>query len=212
MSAGTGGGHGYDAVLCDLDGVIRFYDHTGVHALERAAGLAEGSTAAVAFAPENDQPLLLGRITREQWVDSIALGLAGQGVPAERARELGTAFGYAPSSADAEVVALLRAVRKHVPLVLVTNATVWLDGDLALLGLADLADAVVNSSLVGVAKPDPEIYRIAADRAGVPAGCCLFVDDNEANVEAARAAGMTGVLHRGPADLRQALAHRPGAG
>ncbi|MFC1418424.1 HAD family hydrolase [Streptacidiphilus cavernicola] len=195
----------YDAVLCDLDGVIRFYDHTEVHALERAAGLPEGSTAEVAFAPEADLPLLLGRISRDDWVDAIARGLAGR-TSAEQARALAQAFGYAPSWADAEAVALLRQARERTPVVLVTNATTWLDGDLALLGLDDLADAVVNSSRVGVAKPDPRIYRIAAAEAGVPPERCLFVDDNEANVEAARALGMTGVVHTDPSDLRRALA------
>ncbi|NUR03045.1 MAG: HAD family phosphatase, partial [Streptomyces sp.] len=33
----------FDAVLCDVDNVIRSYDPSGLHALERAAGLAEGT-------------------------------------------------------------------------------------------------------------------------------------------------------------------------
>lgn len=42
----------------------------------------------------------------------------------------------------------------------------------------------------GVRKPDPEFYRQAVRRAGVAAGTCLFVDDVEANLTPARAAGM----------------------
>ncbi|MEU2512274.1 HAD-IA family hydrolase [Streptomyces syringium] len=194
----------FDAVLCDLDNVIRFYDTTELASLERAAGLTEGTTATVAFAPEIDLPLLLGEITKEQWVESIVAGLAGQ-VPQARARELGTALAEAPFRADDVVVAMLLQARAHVPLVLVTNATVELEEDLLTLGLADLADHVVSSARVGVAKPDRRIYEIAARRAGVAMDRCLFVDDRPENVEAAVGLGMTGLHYRGSDDLRQPL-------
>ncbi|MFD7907647.1 hypothetical protein ACFV4G_36120 [Kitasatospora sp. NPDC059747] len=78
----------FDALLCDLDGVIRFYDGDEVTRLERAAGLAPGTTTEIAFAPERDLPLLLGRITRAQWAASIAEALAAH-APAPQAAELG---------------------------------------------------------------------------------------------------------------------------
>ncbi|MFJ6491321.1 HAD-IA family hydrolase [Streptomyces californicus] len=194
----------FDAVLCDLDNVVRFYDTAPLAALERAAGLPEGTTESVAYAPEVDLPLLLGRITTDAWVESITAGLTDR-VGEERARALGRALADAPFRADGEAVSLLRRARTHVPLVLVTNATLQLDHDLALLGLADLADAVVSSAVERVAKPDPAIYRIAAERAGVPLDRCLFVDDRQENVDAAAALGMTCVLYREPGDLRRAL-------
>ncbi|MFE3372863.1 HAD-IA family hydrolase [Streptomyces sp. NPDC059173] len=197
-------GRAFDAVLCDLDNVIRFYDTAPLAALERAAGLPEGTTTDIAYAPETDLPLLLGRITPDAWVESIAAGLTER-VGAERAHELGRALADAPFRADEEVVTLLRRARTHVPLVLVTNATLQLDADLALLGLTDLADAVVSSAVEQVAKPDPAIYRIAAGRAGVPVERCLFVDDRRENTDAAAALGMATVLYREPADLREAL-------
>jgi putative hydrolase of the HAD superfamily len=195
----------FDAVLCDVDNVIRFYDPSGLLALERAAGLAEGTTMKVAFAPEVDLPVLLGRITPQEWVASIAAGLAGL-VPDDTAWELGSTLLELPFRADDEVVSLLRRARIRVPLVLVTNATLTLEHDLAGLGLADLADDVVSSARVGLAKPDPRIYRLAASRAGVRPERCLFVDDTAENVAAARALGMTGVHFREAADLDRALA------
>ncbi|GIE92341.1 HAD family hydrolase [Actinoplanes regularis] len=194
----------FDAVLCDVDGVIRYYDHSEVACLERAVGLREGATAGIAFAPENDLPLLLGQISREQWVASIAATLAKR-VPESEAHALAAAFDGAGFRADAAVVGMLRQVRAHCPVVLVTNATVWLDEDLALLGLTDLADHVINSSLVGVAKPDRRIFELAADRVGAAADRCLFVDDLQENVDAAIRLGMQGIVYRAPADLRVAL-------
>ncbi|MFG2921973.1 HAD family hydrolase [Streptomyces sp. NPDC048305] len=199
----------YDAVLCDLDNVIRFYDVTHVNALERAACLAEGTTEDIAYSPEVDLPLLLGRITLDAWVEAIALRLAER-VGLTKARQLGRALAEAPFRADAEVVAMLRRIRTRVPLVLITNATPRLHGDLAALGLTGLAHHVVSSAEEGVAKPDPAIYRTAAGRAGVPPERCLFVDDSAENVGTALALGMTAVRYREPGDLYGPFdLHRP---
>ena len=45
-----------------------------------------------------------------------------------------------------------------------------------------------------------------ADRLGVEPGDCLFLDDNEANVLAAREAGMRAEVFRDPAQVRELLA------
>ncbi|GAA1389568.1 hypothetical protein GCM10009639_17340 [Kitasatospora putterlickiae] len=192
-------------MLCDLDGVIRHFDHREVTRLEAAAGLAPGATFEVAFTEETERRLLLGGLTRAQWTAEIADAL-GLRVPAERAVALAAAFTGSPVRADEEVVDLLRRARRRAPVLLVTNATVWLEEDLAALGLADLADGVVNSARVGAAKPDPAIFRVAAERAGVPPEGCLFVDDSARNVAAAARLGMTAVHFREPADLAGALA------
>ncbi|MGW5352449.1 HAD family hydrolase [Streptomyces sp. NPDC004031] len=194
----------FDAVLCDLDNVIRFFDTSALAALERAAGLPAGATAAVAFAPEVDGPLLLGRITKREWAATIAAGLADRVSPAQ-ATELAAAMAHSPFRADPAVVALLRRLRPHMPLVLVTNADLGLEADLDTLGLSDLPHHVVSSARVCVAKPAREIYEIAATRAGVPPHRCLFVDDREENVTAAAALGMTGLHYRTLADLERAL-------
>ncbi|MFD3871293.1 HAD family hydrolase [Streptomyces sp. NPDC058623] len=197
----------FDAVLCDVDNVIRFYDSTRLTGLERRAGLPEGATSEVAFAPERDGPLMRGRITPAQWVESVTEGLTGaHGLPAERAHELASALAGAPFAADDGTVDALREARAAgLTLVLVTNATLDLEDDLETMGLTGLADHVVSSARVGVVKPDREIYEIALARAGTPPARCLFVDDRRENVEAAEALGMTGVHYRRPADLRDAL-------
>lgn len=57
-------------------------------------------------------------------------------------------------------------------------------------------DDIVCSAEVGMAKPEPEVFRLAAGRIAVPPGGCVFVDDREDNVHAAEAVGMTAVLSR----------------
>ena len=57
----------------------------------------------------------------------------------------------------------------------------------------ELFDAVVDSSEVGMRKPDPRIYRLTCERLVVPPAASVFVDDNRDNVEAARAVGIESV-------------------
>ena len=63
-----------------------------------------------------------------------------------------------------------------------------------LLPLDELFDDVVDSSAVGLRKPDPRVYRLALDRLGVSAAETVFVDDAPGNVVGARAVGMRAVL------------------
>jgi putative hydrolase of the HAD superfamily len=62
--------------------------------------------------------------------------------------------------------------------------------------LAELFDTVVISAEVRMHKPQPEIYRLAAERLGVEPAACLFVDDLKENCEGAEAVGMTAIRHR----------------
>lgn len=58
----------------------------------------------------------------------------------------------------------------------------------------DFEEDLVNlSSERGVAKPDPEAFRAAAARAGVPPGRVVFLDEDAAIVAAARAAGLQAI-------------------
>ena len=45
----------------------------------------------------------------------------------------------------------------------------------------------------GYMKPNPEIYRIAAENVGYHPNKCLFIDDRQINVEGAQAAGMKAI-------------------
>lgn len=192
----------YDAILCDLDGVLRLWNTPTMADLDRAHGVPEGTLAATAFAPTRLLPAIQGTHTDEQWRASVTEAL----LPAyPNAPALVAAWTAMTGEVDEEVAALLAAARREVPVVLVTNATTRLESDLAALGILDLVDHVISSARVGVAKPDPRIYHEAAIKAGAQPTHCLFIDDSEPNVTAARALGMTAIHHRTPADLRKAL-------
>jgi putative hydrolase of the HAD superfamily len=57
----------------------------------------------------------------------------------------------------------------------------------------ELFEVVIDSSEVGMRKPDPRIYLLTCERLAVPPAASVFVDDNRDNVEAARAVGIEAV-------------------
>lgn len=61
-------------------------------------------------------------------------------------------------------------------------------------------DAFVFSGEVGIAKPDPRVFRLTAERLDLPVATCVMVDDSRANIDGATAAGMVGVHHTSMTD------------
>lgn len=102
-----------------------------------------------------------------------------------------------PGEDNAEEPPLLTAVRKakghDLKTALLSNADGWWQPPQTWRGLFD---ATIISGEVGLAKPDPEIYRLAARKLGVETRECVFVDDLAVNVRGAAKAGMVGVHHR----------------
>jgi 2-haloacid dehalogenase len=69
----------------------------------------------------------------------------------------------------------------------------------------DLLDDMVISGEVGHVKPHPEIFQIALDRIGRPAGECLFIDDSLANITQAQRMGFATIHFQSPEQLRLRL-------
>lgn len=98
-----------------------------------------------------------------------------------------------------EMVKALKICRKNFRIGCITN-NVKADNTSAipqstgrgqeLKDIMSLFDDVIESSVEGVRKPDPEIYRIALERMGVEAEECIFLDDLGINLKPAKAMGM----------------------
>lgn len=72
-------------------------------------------------------------------------------------------------------------------------------------GILQMIDNYVVSGAEGLVKPDARLFRVLLERYGLEARECIFIDDNEANVRAAEALGITGIVFRGANDLRERL-------
>jgi putative hydrolase of the HAD superfamily len=78
--------------------------------------------------------------------------------------------------------------------------------------LKDLFDAFIESSKVGLRKPDPRIYRLACDALGVAPSETVFLDDIGRNLKAARELGMRTIKVDAPAPALAELAQHLGFG
>ena len=110
---------------------------------------------------------------------------------------------------DAAMIDGVRALRRPGLRIGLLSNSVGGGYDRALL--AELFDAVVISGEVGLRKPDPAIYELAAERLGRDPAASVYVDDIGGNLKPAAALGMATVLHRGDAaatlaEIRRLLA------
>ncbi|HVF06560.1 MAG TPA: HAD family phosphatase [Frankiaceae bacterium] len=188
-----------NAVLFDMDGVIRHWDSEGARAGEQAAGLPEGAIEEIAYAVTEFAQTQVGACTAQQWADAVGRALTERyGPGAERAAQV--YFAYA-GRVDAEMVALVAAVRERATVALLSNATDQLREHLAHHDLVEAFDVVFCSAEIGLAKPDVAIYRHAASVLGVEPAECFFTDDRPENVHGARAAGMHAEVFTSRAEL-----------
>ena len=81
----------------------------------------------------------------------------------------------------------------------------WVGEEMAADVLKPLFDAFVESSVVGLRKPDPRIYRHTCDAIGVEPSEAIFLDDIGQNLKAARELGMTTIKVDDPDDALREL-------
>jgi putative hydrolase of the HAD superfamily len=101
---------------------------------------------------------------------------------------------FAGSGPDPAMLAAVRHARRAgVRTGLISNS--WGTRRYDRVLLAELFDGIVISGEVGIRKPAPEIYGMGAERIGVEADACVFVDDLSFNLEPAASLGMATIHH-----------------
>lgn len=192
------------ALVLDFGGVIsRMLFET--HALsEQALGLPPGTlTWKGPFDPATD-PL---------WQDMQADRLSERDYWMARTREVGRLLGedwdrmetFVQRARGADVAAVIRP--EAVQLIGAAKAAgrklAILSNELDLFYGADfrrrlpllrLFDVIVDATYTGILKPDPRAYAAVTEALGLPAGACVFVDDQQRNADGGVRAGMQ-VVH-----------------
>lgn len=101
---------------------------------------------------------------------------------------------------------LARSVRSRLPIGCLSNTNALHAGRHASEeAVYDLFDHRFLSHEIGLVKPDREIYEHVLAAIGLPAANVLFLDDNQINVDGARAAGLHAERTRGLAEVHAAL-------
>jgi putative hydrolase of the HAD superfamily len=89
--------------------------------------------------------------------------------------------------------AVLRARRAGIRTGLISNS--WGTRRYDRAQLEELFDGIVISGEIGIRKPAPELYELGAQRIGLEAEACVFVDDLPFNLAPAAELGMATVHH-----------------
>jgi putative hydrolase of the HAD superfamily len=181
------------AVIFDYGGVLRADGREGWDAIDALHRLPRGALWS-AYHDIPEYPLARrGEIDADTFRAGVRRRLAevaGDQARADAALAALDRYMEALPPIDAEMRALvvrLRAAGK-VKLGLLSNANRgWTERLRARSG--DLFYDVVVSGDVGLAKPDPEVFRLAARRLGVEPAACLMIDDQPQHLESARRVG-----------------------
>jgi putative hydrolase of the HAD superfamily len=139
----------------------------------------------------NDDTAQIGRVLVDDWWETVRQRL---GLDADAIVEFRKSFASCWRW-DTRLIDFMASLRPRIRTALLSNAWSDLRSIVEARGASGSIDALICSAEVGVAKPDPEIFRIACSRLGVDPSESLFVDDVIQNVDAARSLGMHGIVH-----------------
>jgi 2-haloacid dehalogenase len=139
-----------------------------------------------------------GKITYEEFVTRVA---KESGQTPEQVEEM-----FAKSTINADVKKMIKDLGAHYKIGLISNAAAEeLQPILHEHTLHDLFDEIVISSDVKLRKPDPAIFNLMLDKLDIKAEEAIFIDDNQRNIDAANAIGITGIWFEHSHGLQAAL-------
>ena len=190
------------AVISDFGGVLTTPLLRSFSALQDEIGIEAGTLGRAMqriAEREGEHPLFeleRGRITEADFLATLS-------------RELATDLGHEPElhrfseiyfdalGVNEPMIGVMRTARSrgYRMALLTNNVREWEPFWRAMVPVDEIFEVIVDSAYVGMRKPEPEIYDLTVERLGDGVGPadCLFVDDVEVNIDAARALGMQAV-------------------
>ena len=193
---------GIRAVICDFGGVLTnklmdafaaFQDETGISMEQLGRAMQRVADR------DGEYPLFRlerGEQTEQQFLDDLAWALEpelGHRPTLHRFKEIW----FEALHPNEPMLSLMRELggRGYQMAILTNNVREWEELWRAKLEVDEIFELVVDSAWVGMRKPEPEIYHLTIERldGGLEPSECLFIDDNELNVEAAQKLGLTAV-------------------
>jgi putative hydrolase of the HAD superfamily len=192
-----------EAVISDFGGVLTSPLLDSFTAYEDSSGISlQDLGAAMAAVAERDgvHPLFeleTGRITEERFLHSLGEELTTKlGRPIEL-----DGFGeryFAHLHPNERMIDYMRTLRErgYRLAICTNNVREWDSRWRSKLPVDEIFDIVVDSAFVGARKPEPRIYELTLERLGAAPEATVFVDDIEANCDAARRLGLTAVWFR----------------
>ncbi len=182
------------ALIFDFGGVISNMRWDVARDLEKKHELERNTLLKTLYDADDWRAVELGTGNIEEWRESAHERLeeaAGKKLPYLH-EEWRQSWGLID-----ENIALIKALRPPYKISILSNADLTLEERIEhTLKLHHLFDDIISSAVVGLAKPDERIYRLAAVRLNLPPEECVFIDDLDRNVDAARKVGMRAIHFR----------------
>ncbi len=183
---------GIEAVIFDYGGVLaRTANPEPRAAWERDLGLAPGTLTATVHDKRSWVAAQNGSIQSDAHWQAVEGEL---GLSKSQLRGLRASF-YSGDVLNQQLLACIDRLRQQgITLGLLSNFSTDLRGMLEAQDLVRRFDHIAISAETGVMKPDAAAYEAILAMLALPASACAFIDDLPANVAAARALGMHGIV------------------
>jgi putative hydrolase of the HAD superfamily len=178
------------AVLFDLGGVLISSPFDAFAGYEHANGLPPGFIRSLNASNSDHNAwaqLERNAVTFEEFCRLFEAEARAAGHELDAAAVMGLLAG----EVRPEMVTAVRRCRQRLRTAALTNNFTLPDGDPAMTEMRELFDVVIESSRVGVRKPDPRFYELACGEIGIEPTEAVFLDDLGINLKPARALGMT---------------------
>jgi HAD superfamily hydrolase (TIGR01509 family) len=179
----------FDAIVFDMDGVLIDSEPIHFEVLNTVLGRDGHSLSRdenEEFIGTTSEAMFEALIARQHLRRSIAEYIACYDLTLLKALEQPRA----PQPGVLDLIAQCRATGIRLA-VASSSRRLWIEATLRSLGLSDDFDVIVSGDDVERSKPDPAIYRLAAQRLAVKPERCLAIEDSPKGVQSARGAGMT---------------------
>ena len=180
----------YALVISDLGGVVVHFDSDRmVHQAAQLIGRPFEEVQQVVYDKALLLPFELGRISPQAYYHGLKERLKLAWTYEQFVRIWNDIF-----SENHDVIRLMKRLREGYRLTALTNTnTLHIEHMKRTIPALNAFHDIVASCDVGTRKPEPEIYRLAARRAGVRLHEAVYIDDREEMVEGARMVGMAAI-------------------
>ena len=192
-------------ILTDLDGVIRHWPSDALHEKEAVFGLPAGHLFSICFEKKLLLQAVTGQITDEAWRGIVKAKLS-HSISEPSAQELVNAWTHSNVQIDHKIIEIYKAYFPEAKIIMATNATTRLPLDMKRHHLEGLFDGVLNSSKLGVAKPDHHFFKKVMQQLGTRFNEVIYIDDSAENVRAGKQFGIRSHHYQNHAQLCDFLA------
>lgn len=178
------------AVLWDFGGVILSSPLEAMRRYEAEAGLpADFVASVIATDPHTNAWARLER--NEVGIDEFCDLFEAETLAAGHKVDARIILGGLLGELRPQMVEAVKRCKERLKIGLLTNNFAWGEGPEELREVVALFDVVVESSKVGVRKPEPRFYEMACELLAIEPSEAVFLDDLGVNLKPARAMGMT---------------------